>query len=166
MIHISNNNSKNVGPNFSIVPIKDCPNCKFCLKKCYALKALRQYPGTRKAWGDNSRAVRSGKAWMREMIAYLASKVPLSSVSMSRGFLQQAICASMGGNRAPVPQYQIPRLYQGVQANLGDQFPGYLQVVLSAFPGMSVPTFNPIAFAGKPDDYTYDPELMSGRNRP
>lgn len=59
MIHISKGNSK-IGkiPNISIRPILDCGNCSACKSKCYAMKAYRQYPGTRKAWDDNSEEFR------------------------------------------------------------------------------------------------------------
>jgi len=58
-IKISPGNSK-IGkiPNISLIPIKDCGNCSYCKDKCYAMKAYRQYPGVRNAWGINSKAFR------------------------------------------------------------------------------------------------------------
>jgi len=58
-IKISKGNTK-IGkiPNISLVPIKDCGNCSLCKTKCYAMKAYRQYPSTRKAWETNSEAFR------------------------------------------------------------------------------------------------------------
>jgi hypothetical protein len=38
---------------FSMPPIKACPNCHDCASTCYATKAYRQYPGTRKLWDKN-----------------------------------------------------------------------------------------------------------------
>jgi ferredoxin len=59
-IHISNGNSK-MGkiPSLSLRPVKDCVECSRCKKRCYALKAWRNYPSTRKAWGENSKLLRT-----------------------------------------------------------------------------------------------------------
>jgi len=48
-ISISDKNSK-LGkiPNISLTPIASCPNCSTCKSKCYALKAYRQYPASKK----------------------------------------------------------------------------------------------------------------------
>ncbi len=58
-IKISPGNSK-IGkiPNISLIPIKDCGNCSYCKDKCYAMKAYRQYPNVKNAWGINSKAFR------------------------------------------------------------------------------------------------------------
>lgn len=40
-------------PNISLPPVKSCGNDLPCTKKCYALKAYRQYPATRAAWDKN-----------------------------------------------------------------------------------------------------------------
>jgi hypothetical protein len=40
--------------NTSVVPVADCKRDAPCKKKCYALKAWRQYPNVRKAWSHNS----------------------------------------------------------------------------------------------------------------
>ncbi len=57
--HISNQNSK-IGkiPNFSLTPIKSCPNCKYCFQteyklQCYAVKAYKQYTNVKTAWDEN-----------------------------------------------------------------------------------------------------------------
>jgi len=51
MVKISNGNTK-LGriPNISLPPIKACGKDVPCKSDCYALKAYRQYPATRKAW--------------------------------------------------------------------------------------------------------------------
>lgn len=57
-VTISKGNAK-VGkvPNISLPPIATCPDDAPCKGDgCYALKAWKQYPGTRKAWGENLRA--------------------------------------------------------------------------------------------------------------
>ena len=40
-------------PNLSLPPIKTCANGIQCAKKCYAMKAYRQYLNVRKAWDGN-----------------------------------------------------------------------------------------------------------------
>ena len=45
-------------PSFSLVPVQDCRNCRYCRNDCYALKAVRLYPSTREAWQRNSELAR------------------------------------------------------------------------------------------------------------
>jgi len=54
MVKISNGNSK-MGkiPSVSLPPIKACGKDVPCKSDCYALKAYRLYPTTRKAWDHN-----------------------------------------------------------------------------------------------------------------
>jgi hypothetical protein len=75
---ISKGNSK-LGkiPNISLIPIKDCGNCKLCSKDCYALKAWKQYPDTRASWRDNSRlAHKDPEAYRNLICSYLEKKNP------------------------------------------------------------------------------------------
>ena len=77
-IKISKGNTK-IGkiPNISLVPIKDCGNCSFCKTKCYALKAYRQYPSTRKAWETNSEIFRHNiMDAARDIVPYLEKHNP------------------------------------------------------------------------------------------
>ena len=40
-------------PNLNLPPVTTCPEGVPCVKDCYARKAWRQYPVTRKAWSSN-----------------------------------------------------------------------------------------------------------------
>ena len=65
MVKISKGNRK-IGKvwNVSLTPIISCPDGVPCTKDCYAMKAYRQYPSTRKAWDHNLRAYLSdGEAY-------------------------------------------------------------------------------------------------------
>lgn len=74
---VSDDNSKGVGPNISLIPIKDCANCSLCKKKCYALKSWRRFAGTRKAWSENSRMAHNKRDNYFHMVwEYLLKKWP------------------------------------------------------------------------------------------
>ena len=74
---ISDNNSKSIGPNMSLIPGKDCANCSLCRKKCYAMKAWWQYSRTRKAWSANSRMARNKRLEYFDMVwDYLGKHKP------------------------------------------------------------------------------------------
>mgnify|MGYP001574359186 CR=1 FL=1 len=79
-IHISTGNSK-LGKiaNISLPPGKACGKGVPCFAcgKCYALKAARQYPGTRKAWGDNLAAWRrSPSKYFTDIDAWITKHRP------------------------------------------------------------------------------------------
>lgn len=60
-IHVSKGNSKlGTIPNISLPPIETCPEGALCIEKCYAKKAWRQYPATRKAWSENLELYQKG----------------------------------------------------------------------------------------------------------
>ena len=65
-------------PNISLRPIVDCANCKLCAKKCYAMKAYRQYPQVKAAWGHNGKLAKSSKRneWFADILNYIDKKKP------------------------------------------------------------------------------------------
>lgn len=75
--HVSPGNAK-LGaaiPNVSLAPVASCPAGVPCAKDCYAMKAYRQYPGTRKAWEENFALAKSDpKEFFRQVSAWLAKK--------------------------------------------------------------------------------------------
>ncbi len=77
---ISKGNIKLGGiPNFSLTPGKTCSKeaCNTCLKSCYAMKAYRQYKGTRDAWDRNSDiAVSNPIEIFNQVHEYLEKKKP------------------------------------------------------------------------------------------
>ena len=68
-------------PNISLPPVKSCQaetgKAPACAASCYALKAWRQYEGTRNAWGGNLRDARLfPDKYFGEISAYLTKKQP------------------------------------------------------------------------------------------
>lgn len=60
LLSISDGNMKLKGiPNISLRPVTDCGNCRECARSCYARKAYRAYPSTKKAWTKNGKAFRT-----------------------------------------------------------------------------------------------------------
>jgi ferredoxin len=78
LVTIADGNSKlGVLPAISLIPGRDCGNCEVCIKSCYALKAWRQYPGTRAAWERNSTAARDHRQqYFTDIGAYLTKYRP------------------------------------------------------------------------------------------
>lgn len=77
-ISISKGNMK-IGetPNISSTPGLTCRNNKYCMKRCYAMKAYRLYPNVRKAWNNNTRVLR-GKdtSWINQVIDFCTREQP------------------------------------------------------------------------------------------
>ena len=64
-------------PNISLSPIKSCVNCSHCSKLCYALKAYRMYPPTKKAWDHNlDLAKNHPKEYFQSIQEYVLKKNP------------------------------------------------------------------------------------------
>lgn len=67
-------------PNVSLPPVKSCVNCKECRKDCYALKAYRQYPSTRRRWNENY------LAWQQDETKYFADIISQLERSRTKYF--------------------------------------------------------------------------------
>lgn len=77
-VAISKGNMK-VGklPNVSLTPCATCPSDAPCRSKCYAMKAYRQYPNVRNAWGGNTETARNNLSlYMSEINSYIQKKRP------------------------------------------------------------------------------------------
>lgn len=73
LITISTSNKK-LGqiPSVSTVPGKDCGNCSYCAKDCYAMKMQRIYPSVKKSWEKNSEVLRKDRdVFFNEVKNYL-----------------------------------------------------------------------------------------------
>lgn len=139
---ISEGNSK-IGPmhNVSLTPIKGCGNCQACKRDCYALKAYRMYPQTRKAWNANLRLATTDRvAFFASIRAHLAKKAPrffrwhVAGDILDQGYLDsmKAIAAEFTGTRFLC----FTKMHDLDFARL----PKNLSIILSMFPSMPVPT--------------------------
>jgi ferredoxin len=156
-LSISSGNSK-IGeiPNFSLKPVSDCANCDCCRKKCYALKAWRMYPNVRAAWSRNSRAVRKGTRWIRELETFLSeNKPPYFRIHVAGDFFSPAyfrqwveLAAKCPGTRFLAFTKSFSEIEEARAV-----IPSNLSIVFSAFPGLDTPGHMPIAWAGETSDY-------------
>lgn len=140
-LHISLENMK-MGkvPSSSLIPVKDCTNCKACNKECYAMKAWRLYPTVRKAWGENSKLLRSNPyAWEQGHISWITKHKPKyfrfnvggDIISKTHYFHLLRICEA-----CPDTKFLIfTKSFKYIHANI----PNNLTLVLSLFPRMKVP---------------------------
>ena len=143
------NNKLGKIPNISTVPVKDCGDCDHCRADCYALKAWRQYPAVRKAWGGNSKAFRNNPAAAFSQVqdhfakAYARGKAPrFFRIHVAGDFLDQAYLnnwADIAGNFNETKFLAFTKMsldYSNVPSNLTiihSQWPG--RPVTSDIPG-------------------------------
>lgn len=145
---ISEGNSK-IGSmhNVSLTPIKGCLNCQSCKRDCYALKAYRMYPQTRKAWNHNLRLATTDKeAFFASIRAHLAKKAPrffrwhVAGDILGQDYLEsmKAIARDFPGTRFLCFTKMHSLDFTGLPKNLS--------VVLSMFPSMPVPANRAISY--------------------
>ena len=138
-VKLSGGNQK-VGkcPNVSLIPIKDCGNCSECRDTCYAMKAWRQYPDTRKAWSHNSKLFRSDPfAAIQTVVNQLRKKrkLPFVRIHVAGDFLNQdhveawALCAT------EFPGTKFLAFTKMHELNY-DVMPSNVSIVFSQWPGM------------------------------
>ena len=139
-IHISPGNTK-LGrvPNISTLPVRDCPPLcrKLCAKDCYALKAVRMYPATRKAWRSNGDAVRSDPVRACDAVrVYCQRKRPrlfrwhVAGDVMSRQHFAE-ICRV--ARACPGTRFLM---FTKSYAYIAGEIPANLSIVFSIWPGM------------------------------
>ena len=151
---VSNGNSK-MGriPNWSVVPVRDCPNCTECREKCYALKAWRQYPSTRNSWNANSREAHAGD--LKSVREYLTRKKPRwFRVHVAGDFFSREYAQQWAEIARQFPQTRFLAFTKAFAQIEGVNWPENVAVVRSVFPGQSLRGNGPIAFAGEPGDYS------------
>ena len=145
LISISRGNRKLGGVmNISTSPRKCCPEGVPCAGKgCYAFKAYRLYPATRKAWNRNERvAKRHPDSYFMQIAAEVANAKPrlfrwhvagdILSTDYLRGMCQ--IAATNPGTRflAFTKNFEVVNDYEDREV-----IPSNLVVVYSAWPGLS-----------------------------
>lgn len=141
-IIISDGNSK-LGriPNLSLIPVKDCGNCDYCMADCYALKAWKRYPNTRAAWKQNSVAFRSDPFGAARKIAlWFKSKrkpPPYFRIHVAGDFLTKehfAIWSWLADWYPDTKFLAFTKMHQLINMQI---VPDNMQIIFSQWPGMS-----------------------------
>lgn len=141
-------------PSWSLRPGEDCTNSELCGVKCYAKKAYRQYPVTRRALTNNRKAVDDG-TWIEEVSNFLTRKAPkLFRVHVSGDFVTREYAKQWASIARRFPRTKFLAFTKSFKEVGGIAWPSNFAIVRSAFPGMRVAGRSPIAFAGEPEEYT------------
>ncbi len=132
--------------NVSLTPILCCPKRVPCARDgCYALKAYRLYPGTRKAWTRNARIARTDpKSYFSQIATIIADNRPrhfrwhVAGDILSVNYLHQ-MCKIAEHN----PQSQFLAFSKAFDVvnryEKGRELPHNLVIIFSAWPEMRMP---------------------------
>jgi hypothetical protein len=129
--------------NISMTPGRSCPQGVPCSSQCYALKALRLYPATRKAWRRNELIARhEPESYFSQIAAQVAQAKPrlfrwhvagdILGSSYLRGMCQIAAANPATHFLAFSKAFEIVNRYEDHMV-----IPSNLVIVFSAWPGMS-----------------------------
>lgn len=144
--HVSGGNMK-VGsvPNWSLTPGRTCSAeaCKTCfVEGCYACKAYRQYPSTRKAWDENSDLAERGLEKLEPFFdLYFGGlnaprffRIHVAGDFVSRKYAEMwaRVAAKHPGTRF----LAFTKQWENVR---GVDFPENFSLVLSGWPGTEIP---------------------------
>lgn len=151
-VHISKSNMK-LGkiPSVSLPPVLSCTNCSHCKLSCYALKAWRMYPSTRKAWNENYALLQTDpEGYFNGVGEYLEKyTTPLFRWHVAGDIINKMYMDNMiqlACNYMDTKFLAFTKNYQ-VAVKVQDILPDNLSIVLSAWPGLDLPiTSLPIAF--------------------
>jgi ferredoxin len=142
-ISISRGNTKTGRiPAVSLPPIKSCGNCEACKDHCYALKAWKQYPATRKAWQGNLNLAKTSKlhmAFFTRLQSWLYDHSPrYFRWHVSGDILDQNYLQGMYTTARMFPEIRFLAFTKMFDLDYTGR-PGNLQIVFSVFPGMNKP---------------------------
>ena len=130
--------------NVSLVPIECCPRGIPCSKACYALKAYRMYPSTRKAWTTNAWLARNEpEIYFAQIAECIAAAQPryfrwhVAGDILNLGYLRQ-MCRIAAENQytqflAFTKAFDIVNEYENAR-----KLPCNLSIIFSAWPGMNI----------------------------
>lgn len=128
--------------NISTVPVSCCPEGVRCVKRCYALKAYRLYPSTRKAWAQNARIAKTNpQSYFSQIAKSVAECKPrlfrwhVAGDILNTEYLR-GMCRIAGENPHThflvfTKAFDIVNRYEDREA-----IPGNLVIIFSAWPGM------------------------------
>ena len=145
-------------PNVSLVPVRDCTNCKACAKECYALKALKAWPSVKQSWTTNSDLLRADPdKYFREVAFYLAKHSPrFFRIHVAGDFISRRHLAGWLRIARAFPNTRFlafTKSFAFLPAH--KSLPDNVSLVVSLFPSMKAPRHAgySIAYAGDPMDY-------------
>lgn len=141
-IHISKGNVKlGAIPSISLPPVETCPTGVLCADKCYANKAWRQYPATRKAWTENLQLYRGNpEDYFRQLQNWLWKHKPEFfrfhvSGDIPDTFYWALLCETTKAVKQTKFLVFTKRFWLDFTSA-----PSNLSVVLSMWPGHALPT--------------------------
>lgn len=143
MIKISPGNIK-IGniPNTSVRPILDCRGATLCKKKCYAMKAWKQYKNVRDAWSHNSREWRCRPAAARRsVISWIKgrkSPVKYFRVHVAGDFISQKHLDEWKEIARACPETRFRAFTKRFDLDFS-QVPSNLLLWYSMWPGVEIP---------------------------
>lgn len=152
--HIVEDNSKGVGPNFSLRPVLDCLNCAGCAESCYAMKSYRMYENVREAYTENSLLAHENLPELFQQIReYLAAENPRSfRIHVAGDFISQQYLDAWKAVAEDFPQVAFLAFTKVYWLDYSNR-PSNLEIVFSIWPGMPAPKRQPgIRFAYCDDD--------------
>lgn len=168
LLRISDGNSK-LGsiPQVNLTPVRSCPKGVPCAKagQCYAMKAYRQYPGTRQAWDANLKlALAAPSVFFQDLDAYLTHKRPSYFRFHSAGdcpsykYLVKAIQLAKRHPNIRFLMFTKRHAWANQYVATHGPVPSNVALVLSTWPNM--PLQNPYDL---PITYVYDPKNLDER---
>jgi hypothetical protein len=131
--------------NVSTVPVQCCPKSIPCAEgSCYALKSLRLYSATRKAWAKNASIAKTNpKSYFSQIADSIAGRRPryfrwhVAGDILGVGYLHQMCRIAAHNPRtrflAFTKAFNIVNAYENARA-----LPFNLAVIFSAWPGMRI----------------------------
>jgi hypothetical protein len=130
--------------NASTEPVRCCPNGIPCTDGCYALKSLRMYPQTRKAWAKNARIAKTNPgSYFSQIAGIIADRKPryfrwhVAGDILNVDYLREMCSIAEHNPRtrflAFTKAFNIVNDYDNRAA-----LPGNLAVVFSAWPSMKI----------------------------
>ena len=141
-IHVSRGNIKlGTIPNISLPPIETCPPGVLCAESCYALKAWRQYPATRRAWSENLSVYQhSPFRYFTQLYDWLAKHKPeFFRFHVSGDIPDQRYWAEAASLCEQFPSVKFLVFTKRFELDF-TVAPSNLSVVLSMWPGHAPPT--------------------------
>ena len=145
-IHISNGNSKlGTIANISLTPGRTCSPeaCKTCLTGgCYAMKSYRMYKNVRAAWDANTDLVLNDLASMEtDLLKYFSAVTAprFFRIHVGGDFVTREYAAMWARVAAACPGTNFLAFTKQWDIIRGIEFPANASIVLSAWPGITIP---------------------------